>query len=63
MSNLGEIKTVDLLNELASRSGVEKLVGSGLYAPYELKRKYSNNREVINPEVILVIEKLDHLDA
>lgn len=63
MSNLGEIKTIDLLNELVSRSGVEKIIGSGLYAPYELKRKYSNDRAEINPDIILVIENLDHLDA
>jgi len=63
MINLSQIKTVDLLNELASRPGIEKIVGSGKYSSYELRRKYSNNREELNPDVILIVDDLDHLDA
>lgn len=64
MSNLSEIKTADLLNELASRPGVEK-VDLETYASYELKlrKKYGKNHILLKPTLILSIENLDHLEA
>ncbi|ENH96684.1 hypothetical protein J416_09309 [Gracilibacillus halophilus YIM-C55.5] len=59
---LNHIKTSDLLHELETRSGVEK-VTAGLYSNYQLKRKYHKNRDPIEADVVLIVRDLCHLEA
>lgn len=60
MQGLSTVKTSDLLDELASRRGVESIVGSGTHARYTLNKKYGESK--VKPDVVLIIENLDDLD-
>jgi len=61
-TNLHEVKTLDLLRELEARAGVQK-ISVGPYQTYGLKQKYKNDRSVLTPDLVLIINDLNHLDA
>jgi hypothetical protein len=66
--NLRGAKTIDLINELANRTGVQK-ISVGPYQSYELRKKYARRRSTdgtrgcITADAVLVIPNLNHLDA
>lgn len=55
---LKNISTRDLVDELTSRGGVEKVV-TGSYQKYELIKKYSNDRSSTIAATVLIIKHQD----
>lgn len=53
-NKLSDFRTCDLINELATRPGIEK-ISVGLYQHFELKRKY--HKERLSDEDIFVEAK------
>ncbi|MBU2703600.1 hypothetical protein Ga0466249_004745 [Sporomusaceae bacterium BoRhaA] len=54
--NLSQLKTLDLLNELSNRQGIEKAY-IGLFQPYELKRKFNDDRSRVEADYILIVRQ------
>lgn len=61
MNDLKAVPTIELINELETRQGVET-GAAGLWKEYDLTRRYSNNDRHIEAELILVIRSVSALD-
>lgn len=55
--DLKSVSTQDLISELATRDGVERS-SAGLYRPYQLTKKYTDQRGDVEAECILIIRKM-----
>ncbi|WHX50522.1 hypothetical protein QNH46_07705 [Paenibacillus woosongensis] len=57
--SLKDASTKSLIDELSNRTGI-KVVSTGLYGEYDLRKKYDADRETVSAEMILIV---DHLEA
>jgi hypothetical protein len=53
---LAQIPTEELIKELENRPGIKK-ISTGCFQSYELREKYTNNREPIEADTVLVLPK------
>ncbi|QHT61728.1 hypothetical protein GXP70_18270 [Paenibacillus lycopersici] len=56
--DLSKVSIADLVAELASRDGVDR-ISVGAYQQYELRKKYGADRDQISAETVLVVNYLE----